>query len=175
MRELVPMKIKITLTNEGKAKYPLFNNMASVQASGLDWSKYVDIYGDGGWHYDKISGHKDDSLDSPLGQQWGMLILPEQFVLEAIAAFPGECGRLTELEAEAFYNEKVHVNDPDELIDNAILQSLKLKLDLNVALTPAQIAAIDPKDPTPGIIENKNKTWIGHKTITDITIKEAVK
>lgn len=173
-RELVALKVKIGLTEKGTAKYPNFNILPCVQASGLDWGKYIDIYGDVGWHYDRTSGHKEESIDSPLGQQWGMLIIPEIFAIEALINFPDDCTKLTELEVEDFYNNKTHALDADESIDINILQGIKLKQDLGIPLTAQQQAAIDPKDPTPGITENKEKTWAKHKELLNITIKEEI-
>ena len=66
-RNLVPMKVIIRLNNEGQALYPNFNTLNIVQASGLDWARYIDVHGLG-WHYDKTSGHKEESIDSPFGR-----------------------------------------------------------------------------------------------------------
>ena len=56
---LVPLLVKITLGPNGHAKYPAFNTLAVVQASGLDWSKYIDVHGSG-WLYDSV-GHRESS------------------------------------------------------------------------------------------------------------------
>ena len=82
--ELVGIKVKIGQCGvTGCAKYPDFSKLACVQASPLDWSKYVDVHGLG-WHYD-CCGHQEDEDGSPAGMQWGMLIIPETFADEAVA------------------------------------------------------------------------------------------
>jgi len=172
-RELVALKVKIGMKPTGGALYPDFNQLQIVKDSKMDWAIYIDMYSDGkGWHYDKMSGHKDDTIDSPIGQQFGMMLLPELFVTQATAMFPDVCFKLTELECEVFYNEKAHIKDQDEIFDNKILDSIKLKQDLNIELTDTQLAALNPSDPTPGIITNKNKIWIDHKQEVNITIKK---
>ena len=93
-RSLVPIRVTIGLKPNGHALYPDFNTLASVQASGMDWSRYVDIEGIG-WHYDKQRGHKVDDLESPFGQQFGVLIVPKVMANEAIAAFPTVVVKLT--------------------------------------------------------------------------------
>jgi len=109
-RELVPLKVKIGIKENGQAKYPDFNQLQVVKDSGMDWSKYVDIQGLG-WHYDKTSGHKEETVDSPFGQQWGVLIVPKVFVTEATTTFPDDCTKLTESELEDFYNNKAHAHE----------------------------------------------------------------
>lgn len=168
MRELVPIKVKIGLGNDGSAKYPDFNLINIDIRKKLDWSKYVDIFGLG-WHYDKTCGHKEDSIDSPYGQQWGVLIVPKDFAIEAINKFP-EVIKLTETELEAFYNNCAHCHESDELINDKILQSIKIKKDLNIPLTDHQKKALDPKDKTPGIQKNEKKFWKDFKKLTNVNI-----
>ena len=175
-RELVPLKVKILLKPNGNALYPDFNKLQIIKDSGMDWSFYIDIYSDGmGWHYDKTSGHLEETSDSPVGQQFGVLLLPDLFVKQAVAMFPNICSEITELECEKFYDEKAHVKDADEIIDNTVLESIKLKQELGLSLTKQQRAALDPNNSTPGIIKNKNKKWTDHKTLTNITIKQKKK
>ncbi|GAG30206.1 unnamed protein product, partial [marine sediment metagenome] len=61
----------------------------------------------------------------------------------------------------------------DEKIDNDILQGIKLKQDLGIALTENQQDALDPNKDVPGIEKNKKKTWIDFKALRDISIKKA--
>ena len=56
--------------------------------------------------YDKVSGHQEETADSPRGQQWGLLLVPDAFAQQAVTRFPAECSILTEAEAEAFYETK---------------------------------------------------------------------
>lgn len=173
-RELAGIKVKIGLDNKGFAKYPDFNSLTVVKDSGLDWAKYVDVHGLG-WHYDDTSGHKDDTLDSPFGQQWGLLMAPETFADEAVAAFPAEVAKLTEVELEDFFDNKAHVNEPDELLDEQVLSGIKLKQDLGQALTAQQTKALDPTNDVPGIRQNRRKTWQDYKALKGVTVKKAAK
>jgi hypothetical protein len=172
-RSLVPIKVKILLNTDGTAKYPNFNSLQAVIDSGMDWAKYIDINGDGiGWHYDRTAGHQDDTVDSPLGQQWGLIYVPEAFALQAVAAFPSTCTRLSELDGGTFYDTKAHVYDNEQILSNPILEGIQLKQDLSIALTSTELKALDPNDPTPGIVTNLHKTWAVHKTTNDLAIIE---
>ena len=168
-KQLVPLKVKIGLGNDGAAKYPEFNTLSAVKNAGMDWSKYIDTHGLS-WHYDNTSGHAETTADSPRGQQWGMLIIPKVFADEAIAAFPDECSKMTEAECQDFYDTKAHAHEPDELFDQQVLDGIKSKKDLGLALTPMQIKAADPNDSTPGIRKNENKFWADFKAKHSITI-----
>lgn len=164
--DLVPIKVKIGLKENGQAKYPDFNQLAAT--GGVDWSFYIDANGSG-WLYD-CCGHKEAEANSPMGQQWGMILVPQAFADEAIATFPDEVMKLTEEECENFYNDK-HARDlPDEDIDNNILEGIKLKQDLQQPLTAQQTKALDPDDDTPGVRKNKRKLWTDYKTLTSIKI-----
>lgn len=167
--ELAPLKVIIGKNADGSHKYPNFNTLQSVISSGQDWSNYIDSYGKG-WHYDKCCGHAVDTPESPGGQRYGLLIVPREFVEEAITRFPGICQALTETECEDFYNNHCHRHEPDEMIDNEILQGIKLKQDLGITLTPEQTNALDPTNDTPGIRKNKNKKWVDYKRDTGIVI-----
>jgi hypothetical protein len=171
MRNLVPIKIKIGLKGNGYAKYPDFGSLNCVKSSGLDWSSYVDVQGTG-WHYDKRCGHKEEDSTSPFGIQWGVLIIPKVFADEATAMFPGEVVRLTEAELTTFYDTRSHAHEPDEEIDNTILQAIKVKQDLNLPLTPEQESALDPTTETRGIRKNKRKKWIDYKKLKGIKIAQ---
>lgn len=168
-RNLVPIKVKIGLKPNGHAKYPNFNTLQCVIDAGIDWSNYVDTYGLG-WHYDKTSGHKEDTLDSPFGQQWGVLIIPKEFATEALITFPLDITELTEIELEDFYNNKAHAHEPDEKFNTDILAGIKLKQDLSIALTQNQIDALDPNNNIPGIMKNKKKIWVDYKILKGVNI-----
>jgi len=180
MAELTALKVKIESGTGGSAKYPNFNTLAIVTASGMDWANYIDKEGLG-WQYDKTSGHKESSTDSPLGQQWGVLVVPEAFTLQAVAAFPTLCTQLTETELTTFYDEKVAVNQTSETIDTSALQGLQAKLSLmestsasavSIVAMKAKISnAIDPDHDEPGIKTNSNKTWVNRKASAAVTIK----
>ena len=170
--ELKTIKVKIKLKDDGSAKYPTFNDLKSVQTSRMDWSKYVDVYGLG-WQYDKTSGHTEDTAESPRGQQFGMLIVPEDFANEAVAMFE-ECVAIEEAEAKDFYENKAVINQPDEIIDEKILTGIKLKQDLGQTLTAEQVNALDPTKEEKGITLNKDKKWSEFKLKKGVTIKPAI-
>ncbi|UCG53546.1 MAG: hypothetical protein JSW58_08310 [Candidatus Latescibacterota bacterium] len=181
-RELVPILVKIGLTQTGRAEYPPFNQLPVVAASGLDWSRYVDIHGTG-WKYDKTSGHQDDTPGSPLGMQWGALLVPEQFAIEAAQQFPTVVTILNENDYESFHDSKATIYDPDELVDAEVLAGIQAKVNLanslaasqpslNLDLTQGQIEALDPDDDKPGIRKNKMKKWSDAKAARDIKIKD---
>lgn len=167
--EYTAIKVEI-LSGQGKCLYPDFNQLAVVKQSGLDWSQYIDQNGSG-WLYDKKCGHAEVDVDSPSGIWLGMLLIPEQFALEAIAKFPDRIVRMTEAAAETFYNNRHACKMPDEDIDSDILQGIKLKQELGLTPTENQQKALDPEDDTPGIRRNKKKKWVDFKVLRAISIK----
>jgi len=171
--ELKGLKVKITQVasgaKAGQHLYPAFNSLAVIISSGMDWSRYVDVYGKG-WKYDKTSGHKDDSVGSPLGQQWGLLLVPAAFADQAVAAFPSECTILTDVEIGTFWEEKVTVYDNSVITEAEVLTAIKARDDLSIARTAEDVKALDPDDPTPGVINNKEKLWADYKTKHGVTI-----
>jgi len=169
MRNLVPVKVKIGLKPNGHALYPNFNQLNEVMEKGMDWANYIDTLGEG-WMYDKSSGHRDDTPDSPFGQQWGVLLVPKAFAEQAVVAFPEDCQELTEAETADFYDNKVAVDEPEEIIDTEVLTAIKVKQDLGLSLTPDQQDALDPKKPARGIRENPRKKWATHKASRKIEI-----
>ncbi len=169
MRSLKAIKVKIGLKENGHAKYPNFNQIPATIRNNLDWSHYVDTYGLG-WHYDKTSGHRESTTDSPYGQQWGVLIVPEAFASEALNLFPDDVTPLTEAELEDFYDNKAHIKEPDEVIHREALEGIKAKQDLKLDLTLDQLRALDPDDSTPGIVKNRKKRWKDFKKLVDVEI-----
>lgn len=169
MRDLVPIKVKIGLKENGHAKYPDFNQLDCVMDSELDWAFYINIQGMG-WHYDKQCGHKEEDSTSPFGMQWGVLIIPKIFADEAIAMFPDVVTKLTEAKLTSFYNDRAHAHEPDEEINKGILQDIKAKQDLGLPLTPEQENALDPTTETRGIRKNKKKKWSDYKKLKGIKI-----
>ena len=143
--------------------------MNVVKNSGLDWARYVDVHGLG-WHYDKTSGHKEDSQDSPLGTQIGTLVVSEEFANEAITMFPDTCSELDEEEFEDFYDNKAHSHEPDEVFDLPVLEGIQAKISLGLPLTIQQQEAIDSNSNTPGIRKNKKRFWKDMKKDTGVKI-----
>ena len=165
--ELVPIKISISIKSTGAAAgqhlYPDFGAMEAVRRSGLNWSRYIDIYGTG-WHYCRKSGHTDDdpAIGSPAGHQHGMLLVPKAFADQAVAAF-AEVEKMTEAEAKSFYESRCMVGAV-ETVDNAdVLTAMAAKRQLGIEETDQDRRALDPNDPTPGIIKNERATWTGFK------------
>lgn len=176
MRTLVPIKIKVGLHEfdddkghkAGHAKYPNFNLIGSPIRKGMDWSHYIDTHGIG-MHYDKTCGHREESADSPFGQQWACMCVPADFANEAIAMFPNEVSIMTEAEFQDFYDNKAHAHEPDEHVDADVLTNIKAKEDVGVAV-PEKVVAIDPLDPARGIRKNLNKRWADFKIKAGVNI-----
>lgn len=191
MPDIAALKVKILLTDEGRALYPAFGTLASVVASGMDWSTYVDRHGRG-WVYDKTSGHADETGDSPAGQQWGLLFVPAAFADEAVAAFPGECERVTEAAATTFFETKATVHLDHERRDDRLLTGYRNELNLLIDLRdtlpagPAKDkvvarlqtlrtrlqAALDPDDASPGVQKNPRKLWADFKSKHGLVFQE---
>lgn len=173
MKNLVPIKVKIGLKLNGHAEYPNFNAISVL--GGADWSKYVDKEGLG-WHYDKKSTHQDDTIDSPQGTQYGVLVVPKEFAKEALERFPSEVTRLSEIELQDFYDNKAHAHEADEKIDEEALKPFEMKEKMRVILTPEEetkkAKALDPNDDTPGITKNKRKKWADLKVKSGVEIDE---
>lgn len=157
MRDLIAIKIKVGLHQDsGNARYPNFNLITTTVRKNMDWAHYIDRYGIG-MQYDKTSGHKDDSVDSPYGQQWVCTCVPEDFAKEAANRFPNEVSIITEVEFETFYNKKAHAHEQVDNADLQVLQTIKVKKDLGLA-TPEKTDAFNPDHPALGIRKNHNKT-----------------
>jgi len=174
MKNLVPLRVKIGLTPEGRAAYPEFNTLPIIQTSQVDWSVWVDTYGVG-WHYDKKYGHREEGPDSPAGQQWGVLLVPEAFATEAVATFPAVCDVLDESSFETFYEERVTAHLPEVIVDEKAIAAFEVKERLGVPLTPAEVLqrnkALDPDDDTtPGVKRNRLKHWPDFKAVAGIAI-----
>ena len=166
MTNLVPIKVKIGIRDSGHADHPNFNTLQVIMSSGLDWAKWIDINGSG-WLYDNGCGHKEEDLtyQSPIGMQWGMLLVPKQFAEEAISMFPDLITKLSETDCESFYNDR-HANDfPEEEIDSEKLQAIKAKQDVGVTLTAEDQLSLDPTNDTAGIRKNKRKKWVDYKIL----------
>lgn len=173
MRELAAIKIKIGIKTSGAQaghhQYPNFGDLACVIASGMDWARYVDVHGEG-WHYDKVSGHRDDDADSPFGQQFGVLIVPEVFAAEAVARFQAIVW-MTQAECKTFYETRVTAHIPTLDEDANKLQAMAAKRQLGIEETEADRDALNPDHPSPGIVRNPRKTWADFKKKCGMTFK----
>lgn len=195
MANLAGLKVVIGLKTNGNADYPNFNTLASVQAEGMDWTKYIEAKGKG-WLYDKKSGHQDDDPnegqfdDSPAGTQIGIILAPETFVDEAVAAFPSVCSRVTDTECGTFHDQRCTHTADEVQHDQGQLQNLYYELQLlewlkiqypggaaqtkiASALTKLgqrAIKALDEDDEdAKGIVKNQLKAWIDRKVKQKIT------
>jgi hypothetical protein len=170
MRDLVSIKVKIEKrTDNGHHKYPDFSQLQVVKDAGMDWSRYVDVYGLG-WHYDKKCGHNEEDASSPFGMQWGVLIVPKEFADQAVSMYPELVSKLDETGLQEFYDNRAHAHEQDEILDTDVLQAIKVKQDLGLALTAGQQEALDPEKDMPGIRKNKRKIWADYKLLTGVKI-----
>jgi hypothetical protein len=179
-RNLVPLKLNVGIDPiTGYALYPNFNLVSDSTRKGMDWSKYLDVHG-GGMHYDKTSGHKEDSVESPFGQQICCMCVPQDFATEALSLFPDKVSAITPAEFETFHDVKAHAHEPDEKIDSEVLNGLNIQRSLKIAVSQDTAAidikiskALDPDDLTePGVSKNTRKNWATAKKEQGITLKD---
>ncbi len=156
----VPLKVKIGLRPNGHADHPDWQQLPL--AANDDPAGHM---GDG-WHYDKTSGHKEATADSPVGMQWGLILVTRQFAEEALDTFPDKIEELTEVEAKDFWETKVTAHVPKNRINTEYLVGLKAQYDLlkvtkqSISTIDAQIrAAVDPENSTIGVCKNRMKNW----------------
>lgn len=175
---LVPIKIKITRgARSGQLVniYPDFNKLRPEVRDNMDWSLFFDSKGIG-WHYDKLSGfgESDEFNDDP-GVQYGCTCVPLAFAEEAVTTFPDLVEIIDEEEFEAFYDDRSHVNEPEEIIDESILNALNVKLQMGMVQSFSDENALNPDHPSPGIRKNHRKRWADFKNKGKIKIdKDAV-
>lgn len=172
-KNLVPIKVKIGLRPNGHADHPDWYKLPLAASEDPAHHMF------GGWSYDKTSGHKDETPDSPYGMQWGMMLVTEKFADEAIAILPSLVTIMTEEEAEDFYNNKSRAHLSENSFDERALTGLKLEFDLKeilgqdtTALKKKIAKAIDPLDDTePGIRKQMEKKWVDAKLKHGFTLK----
>lgn len=186
-KQLCALKVRIGLHDHGHAKYPDFGSLECVKASGQDWSHYIDVAGTG-WHYSRC-GHKEHADDSPMGMQWGMLLIPAEFAEQATKAFPEDCFPMTEDEVKCFWEDDCHSHMPDVSHQADALTGMSAEIALLKQLVDhtggdeqvkhAQLLqdalerakkAVDPDHDHPGVKRNKLKSWYGHKANTGIEL-----
>ena len=170
MTELIPLKIKIGLSDNGHAAYPVFKDVMQALSLPGDWAHYVDRFG--GWHYDNLAGHQehDPDFDSPIGMQWGMLLVPREFAEKAVELFPEVCEPLDEAACETFYDTRAHAHEPEFAEDLEELQKIAALEQLGEDVTDRKRRALDPDDPSPGRRRNKRKFWQGYKVQRGVEI-----
>jgi hypothetical protein len=168
--ELVPLKVKILRrakfdvngTESMGMDYPTFNSLPMETRENLDWCNYVDKYG--GWHYDKKSklGQSDDVVTDK-EVQYGCILVKKNFAQEAVKEWPNRVKILSEEEFEDFYDNRAHAGEPDEVINNSIVNAVLAKDKAGVKLTKKDKDAMDPESDVPGITKNKRKKWATNK------------
>ena len=183
---VVPLKVKIGLRPNGHADHPDWTKLPLAQTgpgnSVQNAAAHMKFLGS--WKYDKTSGHADDTPDSPVGEQWGMIFVTEQFAAEAEA--DPEIGslvlRMTEAEAIDFWDNKAHAYLDEYRRDVDLLNGLKTEHDLLIlagGASAARIAvlkdkirrALDPDDPEPGLRRNLEKTWALREPTSGVVLK----
>lgn len=176
MRDLVALKFNAGLHKErnkekgweiGHAKYPDFNQISLETRKGMDWSHYIDAFGIG-MQYDKACGHKEEG-DTPFGEQCCVVAVPQDFATEALALFPLELTRLAPATFKAFYNDKAHAHESADYIDKDVLDAIKAKEDLAIAV-PEKVNALDRDNPARGIRKNHNKKFADFKAKAGVSL-----
>lgn len=169
--DLVPIKVKIGLRSNGHADHPDWYKLPL--AENIEPATQMSS----GWHYDKKYGHRESGLDSPIGMQWGMLLVTPRFAREAKEVFPDLVIELTETEAEDFWDNRVTAHVAENRADVNILQVLQIELSLrkelgqDVATLKVKIAkALDPNDNEPGLKKNQQKKFIDAKLNLGVAI-----
>ncbi len=174
-RDLVGLKFNAGIhkaQNKGKgheighAEYPDFNLVDESIRQGMDWCHYIDTYGIG-MQYDKGCGHKEEG-DTPFGQQCCVVAVPNDFAVAALALFPG-LTEMTPAEFEAFYNDKAHAHETADHTDQDVLDAIKTKEDLALAV-PEKTNAIDRNHPDRGIRKNHGKVFADFKVKAGVNI-----
>ena len=99
-----------------------------------------------------------------------MILVPKPFADAAIERFPDRVEKLTETKTRKFYDDKVAINQPDEIIDEKVLAQIKAKQDLGLSLIAGQQKSLDPQDDTPGIRKNYKKKWVDYKSKLNVSI-----
>lgn len=169
--DLVPIKVKIGLRSNGHADHPDWYKLPLAQE--IEPATQMSS----GWHYDKTSGHKESSLDSPIGMQWGLLFVTPRFAKEAKQVFPKLIFELTEAEAKDFWENRCTAHIPENKADVNVLQALQAELALRKELGQDTIdlkikiaKALNPEDSEPGLRKNKQKKFDEAKQALDISI-----
>lgn len=158
------IKVKIGLKPNNHHDYPDWTRLNVVKQSGQGHMYKQDLMG--GWKYDKVCGHCEEGENSPCGMQWGMLVTSPEYAMEATSVFPDKVFKMSEKEAEKFWNEHAYVRVPENKPDINVLNSLKIEFDLKQAigenvdeLKKKIKKALDPNDNEPGLSKVKNKYW----------------
>ena len=175
-REGVAIKVKIGLKPNGRGDmwhdYPDWDKLPLAATEPHQSHQIVK------WKYD-CCGHMEDTADSPAGQQWGMMVVTEQFANEAVDMYPTKVFVMTEAEAEDFWENKCTVRMSRNKTDSQVLTDLNSELQLRkalgqdtTALEEKIINALDPDNPEAGLVRDKQKKFADAKISLGFTIKQ---
>lgn len=175
MTDKVPLRVKIGLRPNGHADHPDWFSLPSVPNDTENVERFLDIE----WIYDKISGHNDDTVGSPIGSQLGVVFLSPAIAREALNTLPAKLNAtaLNETQLTDFWNNNFAPRFADNLIDNPVLTALKTELDLRLdaaqdvtALRAKIVRALDPDDNEPGLKRNRIKVFADYKFDRNIRV-----
>ena len=184
MVQAVPIKVLIGLRSNGEADHPDWTQLPLQAQDGERHESHQIVK----WAYDKTSGHDTATVDSPRGQQYGMLLVTQTFADQAVVMFPALVTVMTEIEAKDFWENKAHSHLPDEKRNADELSALHAEFILVrdlavefpgntklqnrlVTLKTSLQKALDPDDSTPGVRKNLMRRWADAKVALGITIK----
>lgn len=176
--DVVPIKVRIPLRPNGHADHPDWTQLPLSNGGQVDPVTHMR----GGWIYDRC-GHHDEDAESPIGVQFGMLLVSEQFADEAVAMFPGVVEKvLDEQDVETWIEERATKHLPDFKLDRDELQALAAERDLlektgqPVNEVDSRInKALDPDHPAPGRRRMANKRWVDLKGAAKLSRKVKAK
>jgi len=165
MPDLVPIKVIIRKKNDGGALYPNFNQIDGALRSNMRWSTFIDSMGIG-WHYDKIA-------NIGTGEETGTCCtcVPKGFADAAIAMFPADVSKMTEVEFGSFHDDRAHAHESEDNISLEVLQSIQVREALGIVIPANEKANILNRDhPSLGIRRNRKKKWQTVKQDRKVTI-----
>lgn len=116
-------------------------NGNNIHPSGHDGYK-IDGLGIG-MHYSELDWDENNC-------RYAVTILPVSEADEYIAASNGDVVAISEHDAEVWFAEH-KASEPEEILNNGILQSIVLKKQLGITLSKADEDALDPNNPKLGI------------------------
>lgn len=187
---VVPILVRIGLRSNGHADHPAWETLPMIAAalpqdpSRERIDQEVRQHMLGSWHYDKTSGHAEETVESPRGQQLGMLFVTRAFADEALTAFPAIISQMTQTECIQFWNQKAMIRLRDQEEESEILLGLRARRDLMVAVgaPAADLAALDarirkaldPDDIEPGVRRNLMARFASARVRLGVTFHASV-
>ncbi len=170
--DLVPIKVKLGLRPNGHADHPDWGVLQA--ALGGDDPETHMFYG---WHYDRTSGHRTDTPESPIGYQFGVKLVTAALATAALSEWPMLVTVLNETELEDFWNNKARAHTPEVKTDAEVITGLRAERALRVEMQMFTTAidkeieeALDPDNPKPGSRRDEMARWATAKARLDVTI-----